>query len=60
MPYDRFISEEELLKSVLRSISTLDAYPKVSAIAGSRINPDIDILKISSPSLSDFSDSIKV
>jgi len=47
MPYDRFKSEEELLKSVLHSLPSLDVYPKVSAIAGNKINPDIDILEIS-------------
>ena len=46
MPYDRFKSEEELLKSVLRSLP-YEVYPKVSAIGGSKINPDIDILQIS-------------
>jgi hypothetical protein len=41
MTYDRFVSEDELLKSVL----PYGAYPKVSAIAGRRINPDIDALE---------------
>ncbi len=45
MPYDRFRSEEELLKSVLHSLP-YEVYPKVSAIAGSKISPDIDILQI--------------
>ena len=36
--YDRFKTEEELLKSVLHSLS-YDVYPKVSAIGGKRINP---------------------
>lgn len=54
MPYDRFKSEEELLKSVLRYISPFDSYPKVTAIAGNRIYPDIDILKISAISPSQY------
>jgi len=43
--YARFRSEEELLKSVLHSLP-FEVYPKVSAIAGNKINPDIDILQI--------------
>ena len=43
--YDRFKTEEELLKSVLHSLP-YNVYPKVSAIGGKRINPDIDILQI--------------
>ena len=46
MPYDRFKSEEELLKSVLGSLPG-DVFPRVSVIAGTKINPDIDILQIS-------------
>jgi hypothetical protein len=41
MAYDRFASEDELLKSIL----PFGGYPKVTAIAGKRINPDIDMLK---------------
>ena len=44
--YTRFSTEEELLKSVLRSLSYCDVYPKVSAIGGKKIVPDIDILQI--------------
>jgi|GEM_PF-705022 hypothetical protein len=43
--YARFKSEEDLLKSVLQSLP-FDVYPRVSAIAGKKINPDIDILQI--------------
>ena len=45
MPYDRFKSEDELLKSIFPSLA-YDGYPKVSVIAGTRVNPDIDILHI--------------
>ena len=41
MTYDRFVSEDVLLKTVL----PFGAYPKVTAIAGRRINPDIDVLE---------------
>ena len=43
--YSRFKTEDELLKSVMRS-SAFDKFPKVSAIGGKKINPDIDILQI--------------
>jgi hypothetical protein len=43
--YARFKTEEELLKEVLCSLA-YDVYPKVSAIDGRKINPDIDILQI--------------
>jgi|BEDMetMinimDraft_2_1075160.scaffolds.fasta_scaffold00786_4 hypothetical protein len=43
--YIRFKAEEELLKAVLHSLHD-DVYPKVSAIGGKKINPDIDILQI--------------
>jgi len=46
MTYDRFKTEDELLRSVSSSLG-YNVYPKVSAIAGNRINPDIDILQIS-------------
>jgi len=46
--YARFKTEEELLKEVLRSLSYCDVYPKVSAIGGKKISPDIDILQIES------------
>ena len=44
--YAWFGTETELLKSILSSLGRIDVYPKVSAIAGKKINPDIDILKI--------------
>ena len=43
--YARFKTEEELLRSVLNSLH-YDVYPRVSAIGGKKINPDIDILQI--------------
>ena len=43
--YARFKTEKELLKSVLCSLP-YDVYPKVSAIGGKKITPDIDILQI--------------
>lgn len=45
MTYDRFKTEDELLESVSQSLG-YNVFPKVSAIAGNRINPDIDILQI--------------
>ena len=45
MGYVRFKSEEDLLKSVLHSLH-YDVYPRVSAIGGRKIKPDIDILEI--------------
>ncbi len=44
--YARFETETELLKSVLLYLGKINVYPKVSAIAGKKINPDIDILQI--------------
>jgi len=46
MPYIRFGSEEQLLRSIRSSLG-FDSYPRVTAIAGSKIYPDIDILQIS-------------
>jgi len=51
--YARFKTEEELLKDVLRSLP-YDAYPKVSAIGGKKISPDIDILQIARISQNQF------
>jgi hypothetical protein len=51
--YARFKTEEELLKTVLHSLA-YDAYPKVSAIGGKKINPDIDILQIEKVSQNQF------
>jgi len=48
MQYDRFGTEEELLKSFLSSLPSFNVYPKISAIAGRKNHPDIDILEISS------------
>jgi len=45
MTYARFKTEDELLKSILRSL-LYDAYPKVSAIGGKKIKPDVDILEV--------------
>lgn len=49
MKFSRFRTEDELLKSILRSLP-YDVYPKVSAVGGRRIAPDIDILQIQKPS----------
>jgi len=46
VPYDRFKSEDELLESMVLSLA-YDVYPKITAIAGKKIHPDIDILQIS-------------
>jgi len=43
--YVRFNTEDELLKHILR-ILPHSAYPRVSAIGGKKITPDIDILAI--------------
>ncbi|MGB9760178.1 MAG: hypothetical protein ACP5H3_03815 [Candidatus Aenigmatarchaeota archaeon] len=51
--YARFKTEEELLKEVLYSL-VYDVYPKVSAIGGKKINPDIDILEIKRVSQNQF------
>lgn len=51
--YTRFKTEKELLKLVLCSLP-YDVYPKVSAIGGKRINPDIDILHIERVSRNQF------
>jgi len=45
MKYARFKKEDELIKSILHCLP-YDAYPKVSAIGGRKITPDIDILEI--------------
>lgn len=45
MLYDRFKTEEESIKSLTHSLA-YDVYPRVSAIGGKRINPDIDVLQI--------------
>lgn len=45
MKYNLFKTEDELIKSVMRSLP-FDKYPKVSAIGGKKINPDIDILEV--------------
>lgn len=44
--YVRFRTEKEFLKSVLSSLGSFGPYPKVSAIAGEKIYPDIDSLKV--------------
>jgi len=46
MKYARFKTEDELLKAVLHSLAAYNVYPKVSAIGGKKISPDIDILQI--------------
>lgn len=43
--YVRFKTEGEFLKAVLRSLP-FDVYPRVTAIGGRKIHPDIDILQI--------------
>ncbi len=43
--YARFKTEGEFLKAVLRSLP-FDVYPRVTAIGGRKIHPDIDILQI--------------
>jgi hypothetical protein len=53
MKYARFKTEEELLKEVLRSLA-YNVYPKVSAIGGKKISPDIDILQIERVSQNQF------
>lgn len=45
MRYPRFKTEEELLRAILQLFS-YNTYPKVSAIGGRKINPDIDMLLI--------------
>jgi hypothetical protein len=45
MRYPRFKTEEELLRAILR-LFPYNSYPKVSAIGGRKINPDIDMLLI--------------
>jgi hypothetical protein len=54
MKYSRFGTEEELLKSVLHSLAAYNVYPKVSAIGGKKISPDIDILQIERISQNQF------
>ena len=44
--YARFEGEDEFLKEIVQRIGTTEVYPKVSAIAGKKIRPDIDILEI--------------
>lgn len=46
MAYDRFKSEDELIKALLKSKGPYKVYPKVTHIAGERIRPDIDLLEI--------------
>jgi hypothetical protein len=53
MNYARFKTEDELLKSIL-SVLPYDAYPKISAIGGKKITPDIDILEVRKVSESQF------
>jgi len=43
--YARFGREDEFLKEILHRIGTTEVYPKVSAIAGKKIRPDIDIFR---------------
>ena len=45
MEYIRFQTEEEFLRTVLKNMP-YEVYPKVTAIGGQKINPDIDILQI--------------
>ena len=45
LTYARFKNEKELLKEIINSLP-YDVYPRVSAIGGKRITPDIDILQI--------------
>ena len=54
MKYARFKTEDELLKAVLHSIAPYNIYPKVSAIGGKKISPDIDILQIERISQNQF------
>ena len=44
--YARFGTEDDFLEEILHRIGTTEVYPKVSAIAGKKIRPDIDILEI--------------
>lgn len=53
MKYARFKTEDELVSSILRSLP-YDAYPKVSAVGGKRIVPDIDILQVQKVSQTQF------
>jgi len=46
MEYVRFENEDYFLKEVYQRIPTGKTYPRVTAIAGNRIKPDIDILEI--------------
>jgi hypothetical protein len=52
--YARFENEDEFLKEILHRIGTTEVYPKVSAIAGKKIRPDIDILEIKKESESQY------
>ncbi|MEM2228391.1 MAG: hypothetical protein QXR82_06300 [Candidatus Bathyarchaeia archaeon] len=46
LSYARFKNEKELLKAILNSLSYAEVYPRVTAIGGGKIIPDIDILQI--------------
>jgi hypothetical protein len=52
--YARFGGEDEFLKEILHRIGTTEVYPKVSAIAGKKIRPDIDILEIKKESQTQY------
>lgn len=52
--YARFKNEDEFLKEILHRMGTTGVYPKVSAIAGKKIRPDIDILEIKKESQSQY------
>jgi hypothetical protein len=52
--YARFAREDEFLEEILHRIGTTEVYPKVSAIAGKKIRPDIDILEIKKESQNQY------
>jgi len=52
--YARFGREDEFLEEILQRIGTTEVYPKVSAIAGKKIRPDIDILEIKKESQNQY------
>ena len=52
--YARFENEEDFLKEILHRIGIIEVYPKVSAIAGKKIRPDIDLLEIKRESQNKF------
>ena len=54
LPYVRFKSEEELLRAILSSLSYAELYPRVTAIGGKEIVPDIDILQVDRISQNQF------